>query len=320
MSTTPQPIIDDIRAASRDLVREFGFMGKTLAGTDLSPSAVHAIVEIGKAGALTATDLGELLLLEKSTVSRLVQSLIERRLIAAKAASADARRKDLRLTASGSRMLRAITDYAEKQVSTALARLPAEAVPLVRFGLRSYADALAGERHATRTPDAVRIGHGYRSGIVGRVVEMQTGFYSGHDGFGAPFEARIATELAAFVARPPSERNRIWHADLAGQIVGAVTIDGEDLGDNIAHLRWFIIDPSVRGTGLGERLLSAAMAFCDERGFKETRLWTLKGLEAAKRLYERHGFELTGEYLGDQWGAKVTEQTFSRRAPAKRRR
>lgn len=69
------PLVSDIRAASRSLVREFGLMNRTVAGTDLSASAVHAIIEIGKAGGLSSRDLCGKLLLEKSTVSRLVKPL-----------------------------------------------------------------------------------------------------------------------------------------------------------------------------------------------------------------------------------------------------
>ena len=47
-------LIDDIRAASRQMVRELGFMEATLAATDYPPSAVHAILEIGVRGPMTS--------------------------------------------------------------------------------------------------------------------------------------------------------------------------------------------------------------------------------------------------------------------------
>lgn len=57
--------------------------------------------------------------------------------------------------------------------------------------------------------------------------------------------------------------------------------------------------------------MNAALSFCDENGFDATQLWTFKGLEAARRLYEAFGFELTHEEEGSQWGTTVTEQQFS---------
>ena len=77
MNWIPVSLIQDIRAASRHLVRELGFMHRTMAGTALSASEIHAIVEIGAAGELSAKALTQKLILEKSTVSRLVASLVE---------------------------------------------------------------------------------------------------------------------------------------------------------------------------------------------------------------------------------------------------
>ena len=41
-------------------------------------------------------------------------------------------------------------------------------------------------------------------------------------------------------------------------------------------------------------------------------LWTFKGLDAARHLYERHGFRLAEEYAGAQWGVNLVEQRFER--------
>ena len=54
------------------------------------------------------------------------------------------------------------------------------------------------------------------------------------------------------------------------------------------------------------------MAFVDRQGFDETHLWTFKGLNAARRLYERAGFTLVEERPGARWGTEVLEQRFVR--------
>ncbi len=50
-------LIDDIRAASRLMVRELGFMDATVAASDYPPSAVHTILEIGIRGPMTSGEL-----------------------------------------------------------------------------------------------------------------------------------------------------------------------------------------------------------------------------------------------------------------------
>lgn len=62
---TSSPLIDEIRTASRLMVRELGFMRATLAATDYSPSAVHTLLEISLRGAMTAAQLVQILGLGK---------------------------------------------------------------------------------------------------------------------------------------------------------------------------------------------------------------------------------------------------------------
>ncbi|MCG8709207.1 GNAT family N-acetyltransferase [Brenneria sp. 4F2] len=73
----------------------------------------------------------------------------------------------------------------------------------------------------------------------------------------------------------PGDHNP-YLAILNGRIVGSVAIDGEDLGNNEAHLRWFILNDGCRGSGAGRKLIAAAMKFCDKNGFSDlTRQWWL---------------------------------------------
>ena len=69
-------LIQQIRTASRLMVRELGFMNTTLAATHYSPSAVHTLLEVSVRGAMTAAQLVALLGLEKSSVSRMGARLL----------------------------------------------------------------------------------------------------------------------------------------------------------------------------------------------------------------------------------------------------
>ena len=158
----------------------------------------------------------------------------------------------------------------------------------------------------------VAIGTGYEVNLFARCIEMHIRFYALRHGFGRAFEARLAAGLGEFAGRMDQPVNAIWHAARAGRIIGTVAVDGEDLGDGIAHLRWFIVDDGLRGAGIGRRLLAAAIAHCDRHQFRETHLWTFRGLDAARRLYETNGFELAEERHGATWGQEVMEQRFVR--------
>ncbi len=308
-------MIPNIRAASRNLVRELGFMGRTLAGTNLSASGVHAIIEIGSSNQLTSKDLCDRLLLEKSTVSRLVRSLIDAGLVQELRSDEDARAKHLRLSHKGETTLAAINAFAEEQVSAAIAPLTDKSRRTITAGLQDYAAALRASRQTSETGRRRKraiIKDGCVPGLIGRVVAMHAAYYGGRTALGTAFEAKVAGGLAEFSTRLDRPDNAIWGAYLDGRIVGSIAIDGEDLDGNRAHLRWFIVDGVARGTGVGRQLIDHALAFCDERGFTETHLWTIEGLDAARHLYERNGFVLTEEYVGDQWGTPMAEQKFVR--------
>ena len=309
-------LIDQVRSVSRLMVRELGFMQATLAATDFPPTSVHTIVEIGERSSMTAGELVELLGLEKSTVSRMARKLIEAGEIEEVPHEDDARSKKLRLTAKGKKTLRAIDSFAREQVSAAMTHLTNEQQQAVSEGIAHYAVALQAHRLGAEQlpPVQLDIARGYRPGIIGRIVEMHADYYARHSNFGQPFESLVASDMAELMGSLHNPRNEVWVALDGQRIVGSIAIDGEGEGGE-AILRCFILDDSARGKGAGKRLLVEALKFCDEQGFCATRLWTFKGLDAARKLYEDFGFKLEQEQEGDQWGRRVTEQCFLRPSP-----
>jgi GNAT superfamily N-acetyltransferase len=160
------------------------------------------------------------------------------------------------------------------------------------------------------------ITEGYVPGCIGRVVQMHADFYSGANGFGLAFEAKVARELADFCRGYTAGRDGLWLVVQEGRIEGSIAIDGTRAvgagASDGAHLRWFITSDAVKGQGCGKALLQRALDFVDACGYRSTSLWTFAGLGAARHLYESHGFRLAHESPGDQWGSVVTEQRFVR--------
>ncbi len=159
---------------------------------------------------------------------------------------------------------------------------------------------------------SITIHSGYLPGAIGSITEMHAKYYAHTAGFGQYFESKVAAGLAEFAARLDRPCNGLWLALHEGEIAGSIAIDGEDLGNGQAHLRWFITSNRIRGSGMGRKLLSAALHFCDTQEFAETRLWTFSGLDAARTLYEQENFRLVRQYTDSQWGKKMTEQEFIR--------
>ena len=163
--------------------------------------------------------------------------------------------------------------------------------------------------------DEVEIRRGYVPGAIGRVVELHSTYYHVHSGFGAFFEAKVASELAEFMQRYDEQRDGFWTASVDGRVEGAITIDGVHVAHEGAHLRWFIMSDALRGQGVGKRLMHAAVDFCRSKKYPRVYLWTFEGLHAARHLYEQAGFVLVAQHRGAQWGTEVKEQQFELRFP-----
>lgn len=159
---------------------------------------------------------------------------------------------------------------------------------------------------------------GYRPGALGRIVELHGSYYGAHWGLGLYFEAKVATEMAVFLSRFDPQQDGAWFAQVDGSIVGGVFIDGHDAAGQGARLRWFIIDPAYQGRGLGNRLIEAAIDFCKGQRFPRVYLTTFAGLDAARHLYEKHGFRLCGTEDGSHLTGKssLVEQVFEYRPAA----
>lgn len=117
-------------------------------------------------------------------------------------------------------------------------------------------------------------------------------------------------DIGTFLGRYNPSQDGVWLLVDRGAVQGSIVIDGAGSA-NDAQLRWFIVSEDVRGRGWGDRLMSEAMRFCRTR-FARVHLHTFAGLDAARRLYERHEFVLTDEQPTTAWGPAVLEQRFER--------
>jgi len=156
---------------------------------------------------------------------------------------------------------------------------------------------------------AVAIRPGLAPGDLGAVVRLHGLLYAKEHGFDPTFEAYVAGPLAEFAQRR-SPRERIWIAEGGGRLLGVVAIVAAS--DDLAQLRWFLVDPDSRGHGLGTALLSQAVEFAGSSGYQAITLWTVSALGAAARLYRGAGFQLVEERPGRHWGVDVVEERYEK--------
>src|SRR5688572_22407407 len=118
----------------------------------------------------------------------------------------------------------------------------------------------------------MRIRTNIESGDIGYIIYLHGILYAQEYHLDHTFEGYVASGLGEFAKSYNERKDRLWLAEENDRIVGSIAIAGQP--KQCAQLRWFLVHPEVRGTGLGGRLLSHAVEFCRERGFQSAFLWT----------------------------------------------
>jgi GNAT superfamily N-acetyltransferase len=148
-----------------------------------------------------------------------------------------------------------------------------------------------------------------RPGDLGAVIAHHGTIYSREHGLDSTFEAHVAASVAAAGARGwPGEREGVWIVEAEGRHAGSLALTDEGKGN--AALRWFLLDASLRGQGLGRRLVSELVSAAEGSGYRRLGLETFSELRAAAHIYRAVGFEPVWAKSGPRWGRD--ELTYQR--------
>jgi RimJ/RimL family protein N-acetyltransferase len=155
----------------------------------------------------------------------------------------------------------------------------------------------------------VEIRRHLRSGDLDEILAMHARLYPlefGVDsGFVAHVEARITEAVAAGF---PRERDAVWILEHEGRLAGSIVLTDE--GEGTGYLRWYLIDPVLRGRGLGRRLVAELIEKARSTGYRRLGLETFSDLQVAAAIYRDAGFRLVAEETGPRWGREITYQHY----------
>ena len=166
-------------------------------------------------------------------------------------------------------------------------------------------------------PDSVTVHDGWSAGLIGWVVRQHGLYYAKHWQLGVQIEALVAQDLGELMLRYNPATDRLISLWCKKQPIASLTIDGSHaLADQDgARIRFVIMSENWQSRGLGGVLMTEAMRFIEEKRFSAAYLTTFKGLEAARKLYERFNFQIVAENLDSHWGVPLFEQKYIWQAP-----
>jgi putative acetyltransferase len=280
-----------LRHASREVVRELGFLQPDFKEAHLPHSHTHALLEIERRGRISQRSLAAALRLDKSTTSRVVQALFAAGLVKVAPDELDARVRAASLTAAGRAKVAEIHRLANDRVQRALALLEPAERATVLDGMARYARALARSR-AQAAYQIVAIKRAHNPEVAALVRTVMPEFGASGPGF-AIMDPEVDDMHGAY-------RDRAAYFVVVRREDGAV-VGGGGMAQlaggpaDTCELRKMYFLPEVRGLGFGQALLDSALVAARKAGFRRCYLETLKHMDRARALYEKNGFrELPG--------------------------
>lgn len=294
-----------IRRFNRFYTRRMGLLNEGLLQSSFSLAEVRVLYEVAHLPDPTARVIATILNLDEGHLSRLLRGLRQRGLITARATPGDRRQRRLALTARGRKAFGALNARATEEVAEMLRDLSSSDQRHLLDSLGTV-ETLLAEPVAPYAP-AIEI-RGPEPGDLGWVVQRHGELYAEEYGWTAEFERLVAGIVGEFAAAKPESGNRCWIATVNGERAGSIFLVPES--PEVARLRLLLVEPWARGLGLGTRLVEECIAAAREGGYLTLTLWTNNVLTAARRLYQRAGFQLVKSERHRSFGKSLVGQNW----------
>jgi DNA-binding MarR family transcriptional regulator/GNAT superfamily N-acetyltransferase len=296
--------VGSVRRFNRFWTRQIGVLREEYLESPFSLTEVRVLYELANRGESTASELGEELGLDAGYLSRILRGFEKHDLIHKRPSETDGRRRLLRLTERGREAFAPLDARSRNDVGAMLGGMSiAEQERLV--GAMRTIEGLLSISPEPVVPYLLRA---HLPGDMGWVVHRHGVLYAQEYGWDERFEALVARIVADFIDGFDPKKERCWIAEMGGERVGCVFV--VKASDTVAKLRLLLVEPEARGVGLGSRLVEECIRFARNRGYEKLTLWTNSVLDAARHIYEEHGFVLVEEEEHHSFGHDLVGQNW----------
>jgi DNA-binding MarR family transcriptional regulator/GNAT superfamily N-acetyltransferase len=291
-----------VREFNRAYTNMIGLLRGGYLDSPYSLTEARVLFELAHGGETEVSALRRSVDIDAGYLSRILARFEADGLVTRRRSDTDGRRRVITLTRAGQHAFRGLDQRSAEQISGLLDRLTEADQQRLTAAM-----ATIGEVTRSRDRPAAFVLRAPRPGDLGWVVQRNGAIYAEEYGWDASYEALVARIVAHYAGRA-DPREAGWIAEVDGAPVGCVFCMRKD--DAAAQLRLLLVEPAARGLGIGDRLVAECLAFARRAGYPEIVLWTNDILTAARRIYQRFGFELVDSEPHHSFGHDLTGQTW----------
>jgi DNA-binding MarR family transcriptional regulator/GNAT superfamily N-acetyltransferase len=303
--TTQNERVTAVRAFNRLYTSIIGLLHEGLLRTPYSLTEARVIFELAQRDASELANLRRVLNIDAGYMTRILARLETDGIATRERSRADARRQVIALTDRGREVFEMLDQRSGEEIRALLSRLTEDDQGRVIGAMGAIRRVLEG---SPRPEPCLRPP---RPGDFGWVVQRHGVLYAAEYGWDESFEALVARIVADYVDHRDPKRERAWIAEVDDEPVGCVFCCRKE--ENVAQLRLLLVEPGIRGMGIGTRLVDECVRFARRTGYRHLMLWTNDVLEDARRIYERAGFELVEEEPHRSFGHELVGQNWRRK-------
>jgi DNA-binding MarR family transcriptional regulator/GNAT superfamily N-acetyltransferase len=292
-----------VREFTRFYTSVLGLLREGLLDTPYSMTEARIIFELARQDEVEVAAMRRWLDLDPGYLSRILARFEADGLVRKSRSAGDARRQVIGLTQAGRAVFRKLDALSSGQIRGLLAPIPPggrSRLTAAMAGITEVLGGAAGPATVVLRPPA--------PGDLGWVIQRNAALYAAEYGWDETYEALVARIVADYAARGDHAGEAAWIAELRGEPAGCVFCMRKS--DQTAQLRLLLVEPSARGMGIGDRLVAECVAFARRAGYREIVLWTNDVLHAARRIYQRAGFELVRADPHHSFGHDLTGQDW----------
>ncbi len=296
--------VNTVRSFNRFWTKQIGVLGAGLLETQSSLTEARVLFELAQRAVTAVADLRGELDLDAGYLSRILAHFKTGKLITTEASESDARRQVVRLTAKGRRTFDSLNARSAGEIRSILRRLTEEEQ-------RRLVGAMGSIRRVLeeKPKSSAYVLRPLGPGDLGWVVQRHGALYAQEYAWDETFEALVARIVSDYVEQHDPRKDNAWIAEVDGAPAGCVFCVKKDA--KVAQLRLLLTEPRARGLGVGTRLVAECIRFARRAGYERMVLWTNHPLKAARRIYERAGFELVEEEKHHSFAHDLVGQNFS---------
>jgi DNA-binding MarR family transcriptional regulator/N-acetylglutamate synthase-like GNAT family acetyltransferase len=296
--------VADIRAFNRFYTRWVGALERRHLGSSFSLAEARVLYEVAKRPGIIARDIIQQLGLDAGYLSRMLKRFETDGLLQRDAA-ADGRAAALHPTAVGLALFGELDRKAAERVGAAIAELNDQERAQLTAAMGMITRLANKKKQSNRAEVTLREP---TSGDYGWAIERHGAIYQAQFGWGTRFEGLVAELFGKFAMSHDPQCERCWIAELDGERIGCVFVVEREA--KVAQLRCLLVEPKARGKGVGAALVSECISFARSVGYERMMLWTNKGLDSARKIYESVGFELVQEEPHEDFGVPLIGQNW----------